>query len=358
MASVQFQNITKKFADHTVIQDFSLGIKHGEFIVLLGPSGCGKSTLLRMIAGLEAITSGDLLIGKHRVNELEPKDRQLAMVFQSYALYPHMTVAENIGFSLKVAGAKKGHRQKRVKEVADMLQLGDLLGRLPAQLSGGQRQRVAMGRAMIRSPRLFLFDEPLSNLDTKLRHQMRAEIKDLHSKVQTTTIYVTHDQVEAMTLADRIVIMRDGKIEQIGTPDEVFQKPANQFVAGFIGSPGMNFFQVTATQQDRAWLLEGDGIHITYPTTKPLNTTHLTLGVRPTDLGQAKPTLGDDGVGSFKCRTQHSELFGAEAVVTATLGNSSSLLYQVPGDHRPTKGERTEVFFAKSKLHLFEQQSR
>ncbi|MFB2565140.1 ABC transporter ATP-binding protein [Rhizobium sp. IMFF44] len=241
MASVELHNIHKAYGALTVIHDISLSIEDGEFIALVGPSGCGKSTLLRMIAGLEEITDGDVSIGGQVVNAMTPRERNIAMVFQSYALYPHMTVAENMGFNLKLSGETKPVIEQRVNEAARMLDLTKLLDRKPAQLSGGQRQRVAMGRAIVRNPAVFLFDEPLSNLDAKLRVQMRSEIKALHQKVQTTSIYVTHDQIEAMTLADRIVVLNQGKIEQQGTPIELYRKPANLFVAGFIGSPAMNF---------------------------------------------------------------------------------------------------------------------
>ena len=241
MASVELHNIHKAYGALTVIHDVSLSIDDGEFIALVGPSGCGKSTLLRMIAGLEEITDGDVSIGGQVVNAMTPRERDIAMVFQSYALYPHMTVAENMGFNLKLSGETKPVIEQRVNEAARMLDLTKLLDRKPAQLSGGQRQRVAMGRAIVRNPAVFLFDEPLSNLDAKLRVQMRSEIKALHQKVQTTSIYVTHDQIEAMTLADRIVVLNQGRIEQQGTPIELYRKPANLFVAGFIGSPAMNF---------------------------------------------------------------------------------------------------------------------
>ncbi|WFU08718.1 sn-glycerol-3-phosphate ABC transporter ATP-binding protein UgpC [Rhizobium sp. CB3090] len=241
MASVELHNIHKAYGALTVIHDISLSIEDGEFIALVGPSGCGKSTLLRMIAGLEEITDGDVSIGGQVVNAMTPRERNIAMVFQSYALYPHMTVAENMGFNLKLSGETKPVIEQRVNEAARMLDLTKLLDRKPAQLSGGQRQRVAMGRAVVRNPAVFLFDEPLSNLDAKLRVQMRSEIKALHQKVQTTSIYVTHDQIEAMTLADRIVVLNQGRIEQQGTPIELYRQPANLFVAGFIGSPAMNF---------------------------------------------------------------------------------------------------------------------
>ncbi len=241
MASVTLENVTKSFGAVAVIHGVNIDIKDGEFVVLVGPSGCGKSTLLRMIAGLEPITGGTVSIGERVVNDLEPKNRDIAMVFQNYALYPHMTVEKNMGFSLSHRGANKAEIAERVKWVADILGLAELLQRLPGQLSGGQRQRVAMGRAIVRNPQVFLFDEPLSNLDAKLRVVMRGEIKRLHQRLNTTIVYVTHDQVEAMTMADKIVVMSAGRVEQVGTPIELFDRPVNLFVAGFIGSPSMNF---------------------------------------------------------------------------------------------------------------------
>jgi multiple sugar transport system ATP-binding protein len=241
MARVEVRNVTKSYGAVSVIRGVSVDIKDGEFVVLVGPSGCGKSTLLRMIAGLEDITGGEIAIGDQVVNDTMPKDRDIAMVFQNYALYPHMTVAQNISFSLKLKGASQAEIAERIKPAADILGLADLLDRYPRQLSGGQRQRVAMGRAIVRDPQAFLFDEPLSNLDAKLRVAMRTEIKELHRRLGTTTIYVTHDQIEAMTMGDKIVVMRDGIVEQMGEPLELYDRPANKFVAGFIGSPSINF---------------------------------------------------------------------------------------------------------------------
>ena len=245
MASVAIRDVRKAFGSTTVIHGVDVAIGDGEFVVLVGPSGCGKSTLLRMVAGLENITSGEIRIGDRVVNNLPPKERDVAMVFQNYALYPHMTVAANMGFSMKLRGAPKTEIDARVKRAAEILGLGPYLERFPRQLSGGQRQRVAMGRAIVRDPQVFLFDEPLSNLDAKLRVQMRTEIKELHQRLKTTTIYVTHDQIEAMTMADKIVVMHDGLVEQIGAPLELYDRPNNLFVAGFIGSPAMNFLRGT-----------------------------------------------------------------------------------------------------------------
>ena len=245
MASLTVHEVRKAFGAIAVIHGIDVAIADGEFVVLVGPSGCGKSTLLRMIAGLENITSGEISIGDRVVNTLPPKERDVAMVFQNYALYPHMTVAANLGFSLKLRGADKQEISARVTRAADILGLGSYLERFPRQLSGGQRQRVAMGRAIVRDPQVFLFDEPLSNLDAKLRVQMRTEIKKLHQRLNTTTVYVTHDQIEAMTMADRIVVMHNGLVEQIGAPLELYDRPQNLFVAGFIGSPAMNFLKGT-----------------------------------------------------------------------------------------------------------------
>src|SRR5450631_1314916 len=257
MAKVQLRDIRKTYLDAEVIHGVSIDIADGEFIVIVGPSGCGKSTLLRMVAGLEAITAGEIVIGDRVVNTLEPKDRDIAMVFQNYALYPHMSVYDNMAYGLKIRGLKKSDIDAMVKRAAGILELAPLLERKPKQLSGGQRQRVAMGRAIVREPAVFLFDEPLSNLDAKLRVQMRFEIQKLHRRLGTTSLYVTHDQVEAMTLAQRMIVMNAGRAEQIGTPMEVYENPATVFVAGFIGSPAMNFMPATAEGGSRFSMLAG-----------------------------------------------------------------------------------------------------
>ena len=259
MASVTIRNAVKAYGSMQVLHGVSVAARDGEFVVLVGPSGCGKSTLLRMIAGLESITDGEIDIGGRVVNELEPKERDIAMVFQSYALYPHMTVRDNMAFSLKLSRKSKQEIESEVRRAAEILALEPLLDRYPRQLSGGQRQRVAMGRAIVRHPAVFLFDEPLSNLDAKLRVQMRGEIKALHSRLKATMIYVTHDQMEAMTMADRIVVMRAGKIEQIGSPLEIYDNPANAFVGGFIGSPSMNFVDGTVAEENGRVVLRGVG---------------------------------------------------------------------------------------------------
>src|SRR5712671_5146546 len=262
MASVAIRDVRKAFGSMAVIHGVDISIRDGEFVVLVGPSGCGKSTLLRMVAGLENITSGEIRIGDRVVNNLPPKERDVAMVFQNYALYPHMTVGANMAFSMKLRGAPKSEIDERVKRAAEILGLSQLLERFPRQLSGGQRQRVAMGRAIVRDPQVFLFDEPLSNLDAKLRVQMRTEIKELHQRLKTTTIYVTHDQIEAMTMADKIVVMHDGLVEQIGAPLELYDRPNNLFVAGFIGSPAMNFLHGTIRINGTASFSGPNGIHL------------------------------------------------------------------------------------------------
>ena len=314
MASVSFRHIEKAYGKVKVIHGIGFDIADGEFVVLVGPSGCGKSTLLRMLAGLEEISGGEILIDGKVVNELESKDRDIAMVFQSYALYPHMTVRENMGFSLRLRQAEKGLTEERVANAARILNLDALLERYPRELSGGQRQRVAMGRAIVRDPKVFLFDEPLSNLDAKLRVAMRAEIKSLHQRLKTTTVYVTHDQIEAMTMADRIVVMHDGIVEQIGTPLELFDQPANLFVAQFIGSPAMNVLAGTlrrdagGTHVDAVgarWPVQGmaggsDGQAVQY-------------GIRPGDI-----SLAESGEG-----------IAAQVVVVEPTGAETELLLQV-----------------------------
>ena len=292
------------------VHDFNLDIKDKEFIVLVGPSGCGKSTTLRMIAGLEEISGGDLLIGDKRMNDVAPKDRDIAMVFQNYALYPHMTVYENLAFALKLRHAPKEEIDAKVKEAAEILDITQYLGRKPKALSGGQRQRVAIGRAIVRDPQVMLMDEPLSNLDAKLRNQMRAEIIKLRKRINTTFIYVTHDQTEAMTLGDRIVIMSDGFIQQIGTPQEVFNHPANLFVAGFIGSPQMNFFNANLVKEDGKYAVVLDGYKVVLPEDKQealkaadAPEQEITLGIRPEHI-----VLADDGVNA---KIDVSEMMGS-----------------------------------------------
>jgi len=341
MAAVSFKQIHKAFGKVKVIHGIEFDIADGEFVVLVGPSGCGKSTLLRMLAGLEEITDGEIAIDGKVVNDLESKDRDIAMVFQSYALYPHMTVRENMGFSLRLRNADKKTTDERVANAARILNLDALLDRFPRELSGGQRQRVAMGRAIVRDPKVFLFDEPLSNLDAKLRVAMRAEIKALHQRLKTTTVYVTHDQIEAMTMADRIVVMHDGIVEQIGTPLELFDRPGNLFVAQFIGSPAMNVFDGTvrggAVQAlDAVWPLpagvgkEGQAVH---------------YGIRPTDL-----VLADQGI---PAQVVVVEPTGAETELLLQIGKHSLVLVM----HGRTRARPDEIVYLSvdaSKAHVFD----
>src|SRR5437016_8841070 len=281
MAPVQIRDVRKAFGSTQVLHGVDIGIADGEFVVLVGPSGCGKSTLLRMIAGLENITAGEIRIGERIVNNLPPKERDIAMVFQNYALDPHMTVAANMGFSLKLRGAPKTEIEARVNRAAEILGLQPLLERYPRQLSGGQRQRVAMGRAIVRDPQVFLFDEPLSNVAAKLRVAMRTEIKELHQRLKTTTVYVTHDQIEAMTMADTIVVMHDGIVEQIGTPLDLYDRPDNQFVAGFIGSPAMNFLKGKVRVNGTAGFEGPNGVKL------PLGSAPANADGRPAEIGRA-----------------------------------------------------------------------
>jgi multiple sugar transport system ATP-binding protein len=311
MAGVRIENVEKNFGSVKVIRNVDIEARDGEFIVLVGPSGCGKSTLLRMIAGLEEITSGRIRIGERVVNNLNPKDRDIAMVFQNYALYPHMTVRENMEFSLALRKFKKSERDARVTRAAAILGIGQLLDRRPGQLSGGQRQRVAMGRAIVRDPQVFLFDEPLSNLDAKLRVQMRGEIRELHRRLGTTCIYVTHDQIEAMTMADRIVVMHDGIVEQVGTPLELYDRPANLFVASFLGSPSMNF--VPGLLSSRSFVSEnGVAIPLSRPPDPALD-GKVICGFRPESV------IPDPG-SQLKMLVNLTEPTGAETHVFGQLG--------------------------------------
>jgi len=289
MAPVAIRGVRKSFGTLEVIHGVNVEIADGEFVILVGPSGCGKSTLLRMIAGLEQISKGNILISERVVNNVPPKERDIAMVFQNYALYPHMTVGENLGFSLKLRRSDKRVIEERVARAADILGLAQLLDRYPRQLSGGQRQRVAMGRAIVRDPQVFLFDEPLSNLDAKLRVAMRIEIKELHQRLGTTTIYVTHDQIEAMTMADKIVVMHDGNVEQIGAPLDIYDKPQNLFVAGFIGSPAMNFLEGKVARDDGAWFETASGRRLPLPAhTAAQDGQSVVYGIRPEHLNASE----------------------------------------------------------------------
>jgi len=325
MAKVTLEKVSKFYGNVEAVKKIDLEITDNEFLVLVGPSGCGKSSTLRMIAGLEEIDEGKIIIGEKTVNELEPRERNVSMVFQNYALYPHMTVEENLGFSLKIAGMQKNDIDKRVAEAAGILDIDEFLQRKPAQLSGGQRQRVAMGRAIVRRPDVFLFDEPLSNLDAKLRNQMRTEIKRLHQKVKTTIVYVTHDQVEAMTLADRIVIMKDGIIEQIGTPLELFETPATKFVATFIGSPSMNMISSTIKKDQEIYIMvTEDGLNIPVPKSKQdvvKEGQKISFGFRAEDIVPLKFGNKPSQSWGYKSKVNLSEPLGTETLIFTNFGN-------------------------------------
>ena len=347
MASVAIHNITKAFGATEVIHGVDIGIGDGEFVVLVGPSGCGKSTLLRMVAGLENITSGEIRIGDRVVNHLPPKARDIAMVFQNYALYPHMTVAANMSFSMRLRGAPKAEIEARVKRAAEILGLGPYLDRFPRQLSGGQRQRVAMGRAIVRDPQVFLFDEPLSNLDAKLRVQMRTEIKELHQRLRTTTIYVTHDQIEAMTMADKIVVMNGGRVEQIGAPLELYDRPGNLFVAGFIGSPAMNFIHGTIRVNGAASFRGPGEINLPLATAPSgADGRAAVYGIRPEHF-----TIADDGV---EAEVQVIEPTGSETQVVARLGGQD--IIAVFRERHPLKpGDKIRLKPDPKLVHLFDE---
>jgi multiple sugar transport system ATP-binding protein len=357
MANISIRNVHKAYGALTVLKPFSLEIQDGEFVVLVGPSGCGKSTMLKILAGLEPATGGTIRIGDREVTDLAPGDRDIAMVFQNYALYPHLTVRQNIGFGLKMRGTPRAEIDARVDEAARILEVTDYLDRRPKDLSGGQRQRVALGRAIVRQPQAFLMDEPLSNLDAKLRVHMRAEIGALHKRIGVTTVYVTHDQIEAMTMADRVVIMRAGEIQQIAPPDELFARPANLFVAGFIGSPGMNF--LTAGTGPGGLQLFGQ----TVPVARALPAGPVIAGLRPEHL-----TLGAGPV-SFRLRPTLVESLGSEkyiyfdddhALRSDTTGEgekSKGLIARVPFSGPLAAGADLTLSFDPANLHLFDPQT-
>jgi multiple sugar transport system ATP-binding protein len=326
MAQVVLKEVNKLYDSVHAVKDVNLEIRDMEFVVLVGPSGCGKTTTLRMVAGLEEISSGEILIGGRVVNNLAPMDRDIAMVFQNYALYPHMSVFDNMAFGLKMRKFDKAEIAKRVKRAAEILDIGQLLQRKPRQLSGGQRQRVALGRAIVRHPQVFLFDEPLSNLDAKLRVQMRVELKKLHHRLGTTAIYVTHDQVEAMTLGDRVVVMKDGVVQQVGEPLQLYNQPANKFVAGFIGSPAMNFAPVTVGQSDGVVYLENEGLKIKLPGMQAERLRRnlgeqVTLGIRPEDLRVA--TSSDASELTFNAVVEVVEQLGSETLLDLRVGRDT-----------------------------------
>jgi multiple sugar transport system ATP-binding protein len=347
MASVEIRNVRKSFGATAVIHGVNVSIGDGEFVVLVGPSGCGKSTLLRMIAGLENITSGEIKIGGRVVNNLPPKERDIAMVFQNYALYPHMTVAANMGFSLKLRNAPKEEIDAGIKRAAEILGLTLLLERYPRQLSGGQRQRVAMGRAIVRDPQVFLFDEPLSNLDAKLRVQMRTEIKELHQRLKTTTVYVTHDQIEAMTMADKIVVMHDGIVEQIGDPLELYDRPNNLFVAGFIGSPAMNCLKGTLRLNGRAEFDGPGGVKLPVASAPSgSNGQPAVYGIRPEHFA-----IADDGA---EAEVQIVEPTGSETQIIAKLGGKE-IVAVFRERHQFKSGDKIRLKPDPRLVHLFDE---
>jgi multiple sugar transport system ATP-binding protein len=358
MATVTFDHVTKRYGDVTAVDDLNLEIRDGEFMVLVGPSGCGKTTSLRMIAGLEEITEGTLRIGDKVVNDVAPKDRDIAMVFQSYALYPHMTVRDNLAFGLKLRKVPKADIDKRVKEAAAILSLDKLLTRKPKELSGGQRQRVALGRAIVREPAVFLMDEPLSNLDAKLRVQTRAEIARLHQRLGTTTVYVTHDQVEAMTMGQRIAVMSDAVLQQVGTPQELYDHPINRFVAGFIGSPAMNFLQVQVKADGADPTLEAPQVSIPVPARfrqgiNESNGRELLLGVRPEHIDIA--SNGTAG-GRIDSTADVVEYLGNEELIHANVAGFD-LVALLSSDHRVRPGDALTLTVEAEKLHLFDPES-
>jgi multiple sugar transport system ATP-binding protein len=358
MATVTFEHVTKKYGEVLAVDDLNLEINDGEFMVLVGPSGCGKTTSLRMIAGLEEITGGTLRIGAKIVNDVAPKDRDIAMVFQSYALYPHMTVRDNLAFGLKLRKVPKPEIERRVKEAADTIQLSNLLDRKPKELSGGQRQRVALGRAIVREPAVFLMDEPLSNLDAKLRVQTRAEIARLHQRLGTTMVYVTHDQVEAMTMGTRIAVMSDGLLQQVGTPQELYDNPDNKFVAGFIGSPSMNFATVTASGTGDAAVLTGSGMSIPLPprlraAADSVHGKTLIAGFRPEHLDIGDPS---SNVASFQAKADVVEYLGNDELLHLSLGGMD-LVAIVSSSHVVKPGDLLSLRLPLDKLHLFDSET-
>ena len=352
MSSVQLRGVRKSYGSHEVIRGVDLDVPDKEFVVFVGPSGCGKSTLLRMIAGLEHITAGDLEIGGERMNDVDPSKRGIAMVFQSYALYPHMTVRDNMGFALRFAGVAKDQIAKQVNDAARILALEPLLDRFPKQLSGGQRQRVAIGRAIVRNPQVFLFDEPLSNLDAELRVHMRIEIARLHKELQTTIIYVTHDQVEAMTLADTIVVLRDGIIEQVGRPLDLYDDPANRFVAGFIGSPQMNFMAASIIEKAAGGttveLKNHDKVRLTLPVAGGSVGDAVTVGVRAEHFG-----LAGAGNADISLDVDVAEHLGSTSYVYANASGEALVIEREESRHED-KNERITVSISADRAYLFD----
>ena len=356
MATVTYDHVTKKFGEVTAVNDLNIAVRDGEFLVLVGPSGCGKTTALRMLAGLEEQTSGNILIGERVVNDVAPKDRDIAMVFQNYALYPHMSVYDNIAFGLKLRHVPKQEIDRRVNEVGGMLGIGQLLKRKPKELSGGQRQRVAVGRAIAREPAVFLMDEPLSNLDAKLRIQTRAMLQKLHQRIRRTTIYVTHDQVEAMTVGDRIAVMNEGLLQQLDTPESLHERPANLFVAGFIGSPSMNFFQ--ATVAGAAGQVVADAGFFKAPLSGKAAESvgkDVILGVRPEDISDLAHAR-QDGQLPVEARVDVVEFLGNELQLILA-ADSQTFVARVGTDTQTRPGQTLRVGFNLRKLHVFDKQT-
>jgi len=352
MADLKLNKVIKRFGEVQTIHGVDLDIKHGEFVVFVGPSGCGKSTLLRMIAGLETISDGEVIIDGLTVNDVSPSDRGIAMVFQSYALYPHMTVKENMSFGLRLAKRPKEEIEQRVGEAARILKLEPLLDRLPKQLSGGQRQRVAIGRTIVRNPKVFLFDEPLSNLDAELRVQMRVEISKLHEQLGNTMVYVTHDQVEAMTMADKIVVLRDGRVEQVGAPLELYHNPVNQFVAGFIGSPRMNFLNAKVLQMDgtKVQLQLSGGEQFSMTLDRPVKVGDvLLMGIRPEHL-----LIGETGDVNIALNVDVVEALGGTTFAYTQYAGEDQVVVVADGSHIIPRGKTIEVSFKLEHVHLFD----
>jgi multiple sugar transport system ATP-binding protein len=347
MAHVSLRNLTKEFDETVAVADLNLEVEDGEFVVLVGPSGSGKTTALRLVAGLEQPTRGSILIGDRDVTDVPPRDRDIAMVFQNYALYPHMTAYQNMAFGLEVRGHSKQEIGERVSEAAEILGIGDLLHRRPGQLSGGQRQRTALGRSIVRQPQVFLFDEPLSNLDASLRVGMRAELSQLHRRLNATIIYVTHDQVEAMTMGQRIAVMDQGRLQQCAEPLEVYRKPANLFVAGFIGSPSINFFEGELKSAGDAWQFRGDGFELRVPCAGPPPAGPATLGVRPEDL---QLTSGDS---TFSAVVRVVEPIGSEMYIHMATADGAGLVVRTPADTQVGVDDSVGIEIPPAKVHLF-----
>jgi len=361
MASVKYEHVFKRYGEVVAVNDLNIQIADKEFLVFVGPSGCGKTTSLRLLAGLEEISDGNIYIGDRLVNDVAPKDRDIAMVFQSYALYPHMTVYENMAFGLKLRKTPKAEIDRRVKEAAHILGIEQLLDRKPKQLSGGQRQRVAVGRAIVREPKVFLFDEPLSNLDAKLRVQTRAEISKLHQRLGTTFIYVTHDQTEAMTMGTRIAVMKDGLLQQIDTPQTLYDKPANIFVAGFIGSPAMNFFDVKLETVDGKLCINGGSFQLDVPgdrakVLQPYQGKDLVLGIRPEDLHDPEFTPPGVVPGHIPAEVDVTELMGSEVYLYLLTGGKQ-FVARVDPRTRARVGNKIDIVANMANFHVFEKQS-